>query len=249
MGSEHLLSQAASSGDSWQVAFDCDTHSQSYIFQWVWWWGGCSFSRNRRFHSSFVSRQTHWFVFLQSSSCSEYLPYFLFRSYCVSRKSLQSPRLRSGNPNVVLASLCSEYSLDALSMSDMDTVQSALSILSLDHIVICAFYAICRVYGVPVTFHSLLSVYSSYLEPFQSIRSFIAWVDVNRLWFEIDLSAVLKLEAEERQTMIELYNSFFVPLVYPVVEFFRQSIQTHEEVAKWGKMGANMYYSMFVWSR
>ena len=117
-------------------------------------------------------------------------------------------------------------------MSDMDTVRSALSILSLDHIVICAFYAICRVYGFPVTFHSLLSVYSSYLEPFQSIRSFIAWVDVNRLWFEIDLSALLKLEAEERQTMIELYNSFFVPLVYPVVEFFRQSIQTHEEVAK-----------------
>lgn len=133
---------------------------------------------------------------------------------------------------MVLASLCSEYSLDALSMSDMDAVRSALSILSLDHIVICAFYAICRVYGFPVTFHSLLSVYSSYLEPFQSVRSFIEWVDVNRLWFEIDLSAVLKVESGERQTMIELYNSFFVPLVYPVVEFFRQSIQTHEEVAK-----------------
>ena len=115
MGSEHLLSQAASFGDSWQVAFDFDTHSQSNLFQWVWWRGGCSFSRNRRFHSSFFSRQTHWFDLLQGFSCSEYLPYFLFRSYCVSRQSLQSSRLRSGNPNMVLASLCSEYSLDALS--------------------------------------------------------------------------------------------------------------------------------------
>lgn len=83
-----------------------------------------------------------------------------------------------------------------------------------------------------MTFHSLLSVYSSYLEPFQSVRSFIEWVDVNRLWFEVDLSAVLKVASEERQTMIELYNSFFVPLVYPVVEFLRQSIQTHEEGMK-----------------
>lgn len=117
-------------------------------------------------------------------------------------------------------------------MPGMDVIRSALSILSLDHIVICAFYAICRVYGFPVTFHSLLSVYSSYLEPFQSVRSCIEWVDVNRLWFEIDLSAVLKVKSEGKQTMIELYNSFFVPLVYPVVEFLHQSIQTHHEVGK-----------------
>lgn len=97
---------------------------------------------------------------------------------------------------------------------------------------ICAFYAVCRVYGISVTFHDLLSVYSSYLEPFQSVRSCIEWVDVNRLWFEIDVAAVARVESDGKQTMVELYNSFFVPLVYPVVEFLYQSTQIHEEVGK-----------------
>ena len=62
-------------------------------------------------------------------------------------------------------------------------VQQSLNQLSLDQLVVCGFYAICRLAGLRITFQHLLS-----LQPYRAIASIVQWSDVNRLWFNIDLN-------------------------------------------------------------
>lgn len=67
-------------------------------------------------------------------------------------------------------------------------VQQSLNQLSLDQLVVCGFYAICRLAGLRITFQHLLSIYTVYLQPYRAIASIAQWSDVNRLWFNIDLN-------------------------------------------------------------
>ena len=116
-----------------------------------------------------------------------------------------------------------------LSDVELDKVQSILPQISLDQLVVCAFYVICRVHGINISFHSILDVYTTYLQPYQSISNIVVWGDVNRLWFGIDLSFVEDANMSGNKTMIELYNAFFVPLVYPVIQHFQVVIQMKKE--------------------
>lgn len=70
----------------------------------------------------------------------------------------------------------------------MENIQQLLSYLSLDQLVVCAFYAICRVHGINVTFQNLLDVYTCYLQPMQSNLALLQWGSIQELWFNIDLS-------------------------------------------------------------
>lgn len=108
--------------------------------------------------------------------------------------------------------------------------------LSLDHLVICSFYAVCRVYNINITFHNILDVYTAYLLPFQTINSIVDWGDVNRLWFEVDLkfipdhgpftSSSQPKVSYVHGTMVDLYNTFFVPFVYHVIQYYHALLQT-----------------------
>lgn len=102
--------------------------------------------------------------------------------------------------------------------------------LSLDQLVICAFYVVCLVHGNRVTFHNLLDVYAAYLKPFQSLSNIIAWGDVNQLWFGIDLSFATDSQIGGNKTMIEFYNKFFVPMVYPAIQQLQVMIRSEEEI-------------------
>ena len=67
-------------------------------------------------------------------------------------------------------------------------VLQSLNQLSLDQLVVCGFYANCRLAGLRITFQHLLSIYTMYLQPYRAIASIVQWSDVNRLWFNIDLN-------------------------------------------------------------
>lgn len=106
--------------------------------------------------------------------------------------------------------------------------------LSLDHLVICSFFAVCRVYNINISFHNILDVYTAYLVPFQTINSIIEWGDVNRLWFEVDVKSMsdyASLSPSQTKasymcgTMVDLYNTSFVPFVYPVIQYYHASLQ------------------------
>ena len=133
-----------------------------------------------------------------------------------------------------------------LSDVELDKVQSILPQISLDQLVVCAFYVICRVHGINISFHSILEVYTTYLQPYQSISNIVVWGDVNRLWFGIDLSFVEDANMSGNKTMIELYNAFFVPLVYPVIQHFQVVIQMKKD---WNELFTviAVFYELFVW--
>ena len=84
--------------------------------------------------------------------------------------------------------LCWVGSLE--SSTATESIDFILRSISLDQLVICSFYAICRVFSINVTFHNILDVYTSYLLPFQAINNIVEWGDVNRLWFDIDLTFI-----------------------------------------------------------
>ena len=108
--------------------------------------------------------------------------------------------------------------------------------LSLDHLVICSFFAVCRVYNINISFHNILDVYTAYLVPFQTINSIVDWGDVNRLWFEVDVKSVSDYASFSPSsqtkasyvhgTMVDLYNTSFFPFVYPVIQYYNASLQT-----------------------
>ena len=84
--------------------------------------------------------------------------------------------------------LCWYESLNSLEATE--SIDFILHSISLDQLVICSFYAICRVFNINITFHNILDVYTSYLLPFQAINNIVEWGDVNRLWFDIDLTFI-----------------------------------------------------------
>ena len=72
----------------------------------------------------------------------------------------------------------------------MENFHAILQSISLDHIVVCAFYAVCRVHNINISFHNILEVYKAYLQPFQVINNIVKWSGVEKLWLGIDLSFV-----------------------------------------------------------
>ena len=67
-------------------------------------------------------------------------------------------------------------------------VQQSLNQLSLDQLVVCGFYAICRLAGLIIKYKEMMLIYTMYLQPYRAIASIAQWSDVNRLWFNIDLN-------------------------------------------------------------
>ena len=70
----------------------------------------------------------------------------------------------------------------------LENVRSLLSQLSLDQLVVCSFYAICRVHGINISFKQLLDIYTYYLQPLQNLNSSPRWMNPQQLWFNLDLS-------------------------------------------------------------
>ena len=96
--------------------------------------------------------------------------------------------------------LCWVGSLD--SSTATESVDFILRSISLDQLVICSFYAICRVFTINITFHNILDVYTSYLLPFQAINNIVEWGDVNRLWFDIDLTFIPNVPLRVRSLLV-----------------------------------------------
>lgn len=112
-----------------------------------------------------------------------------------------------------------------------DCITTVLTHLSLDHLVVCAFYAVCRIFGIPMTFQTLLDVYRRYLVPFQSLSCQIKWCIADPIWLNVDLSKIMSVDKMNNLrglpvmgTMVELYNHFFVPLIYPVIMAYQQKL-------------------------
>ena len=96
--------------------------------------------------------------------------------------------------------LCWIGSLD--SSTATESIDFILRSISLDQLVICSFYAICRVFTINITFHNILDVYTSYLLPFQAINNIVVWGDVNRLWFDIDLTFIPNVPLRSRFSLV-----------------------------------------------
>ena len=126
------------------------------------------------------------------------------------------------------------YTLSNLSISSLsifvglESIQAVLPHISLDQLVVCAFFAICRIFCINISFHNLLDVYFEYLAPFQSISNLLLWGDVNRLWLVLDLSFLPEGSNGEGKTMVDLYNNFFVPQVMPAITYIQRMVQTDE---------------------
>ena len=124
-------------------------------------------------------------------------------------------------------------SLCSLSISvGLETIQAVLPHISLDQLVVCAFFAVCRIFCINISFHNLLDVYLEYLTPFQSISNLFHWGDVNRLWLAVDLSFVSEEYAGEGKTMVDLYNIFFVPNVLDAIRRFQAMMHVDERTTE-----------------
>lgn len=55
---------------------------------------------------------------------------------------------------------------------------------------VCAFYAVCRVYNINITFQNILDVYKAYFNPFRAFVNLIEWGGVDKLWLGIDLTFI-----------------------------------------------------------
>ena len=115
----------------------------------------------------------------------------------------------------------------------LELVQTSLSQLSLDHLVVCGFYAICRLYGLSISFHHLLDMYTGYLTPYRAISYIVEWGDVNTLWFGVRVNVPQNSLGVNSVTgtMVELYNLFFVPLVYPAIQAYHAMLQREKGVS------------------
>lgn len=77
----------------------------------------------------------------------------------------------------------------------------------------------------------MLGVYAAYLLPFHAIRSFVKWSDPNRLWFDIDLSLLMKsvhmnlMGYPAKGTMEDFYRCFFVPIIWNIVQGYQKPNQ------------------------
>ena len=73
-------------------------------------------------------------------------------------------------------------------------IQMLMPYLCLDRLIVCAVYAICRIFGKNITFQSILDIYVGYFATFQNSEYPIQWCDVQKIWFNIDLSKLINVE-------------------------------------------------------
>ena len=58
----------------------------------------------------------------------------------------------------------------------------------IDQYIICAFYFVCKIQQVPVTFHQIYEVYLELLRPYQVFKDLFPYSDIKKVWFEVDIS-------------------------------------------------------------
>ena len=73
-------------------------------------------------------------------------------------------------------------------------IQMVMSYLCLDQLIVCSVYAICRILGKNITFQSILDIYVGYFATFQNSEYLIQWCDIQKIWFNIDLSKLINVE-------------------------------------------------------
>ena len=164
---------------------------------------------------------------------SKRVPHLLLCAHHPPRECLQPAWLANHRSRVVANEVRVVYPPPPSFTVALELVQASLSQLSLDHLVVCGFYAICRLYGLSISFHHLLDMYTGYLTPYRAISNIVEWGDVNTLWFGVRVNVPQNSLGVNSVTgtMVELYNLFFVPLVYPAIQAYHAMLQREKGVS------------------
>ena len=163
---------------------------------------------------------------------SQCIPHVLLCAHHPPRECLQFTQFSHHHPGVVTNEIRAVYPFCSSFTVALEIVQTSLSQLSLDHFVVCGFYAICRLYGLSISFRHLLDMYTQYLTPYRAISNIVEWGDENHLWFGVRVNVQQNSLGVNsvNGTMVELYNLFFVPIVYPAIQAYHMMLQREKEV-------------------
>ncbi|KAK8803355.1 hypothetical protein WA158_001049 [Blastocystis sp. Blastoise] len=84
----------------------------------------------------------------------------------------------------------------------------------IDQYLICAFYGICKIQQVQITFHQILDVYKDLLEPYSRFKELFPFSDIKKVWFEVDISPEPNNPEPPVGNVVDFYNNIFVPSLY-----------------------------------